>query len=271
MQITLMEDDGVFFGGIPRNVILVVKFDDGTQMRVPYSAEKSISALYEDLRNILPSTAFNRTVLEPSLTIEDLATLPVKIAELAKDKPSKLREKLLPVPDKSHVIEKEDIVTLVMLDPGRDPGASCDLVVGQEYRVVRVISTGVTLPGRSDITQMVQGYDIVDDHGPRPERTRVGPHEVQLLRKRVPPITKTVGLVEEILHCPTCSCANAMSLDGDVFKGQCASCLTDVEIKRIVKPCLTKDCGNDIALFDEGLQFKGTCNKCKSVMEVPYA
>ena len=64
MQITLCEDDSLFFDGIPQNVVIVVKFDDGKTRRFPYSAEKSISALYQDLKSIIPQVSQAK---EPSL------------------------------------------------------------------------------------------------------------------------------------------------------------------------------------------------------------
>lgn len=269
MQITLCEDDGIFFEGVPRNVIIVVQFDDGKRVRLPYSAEKSISSLYEDLNNISSKVSD-----QPMMGLEQLRDRAVESVSTPKIK--SFFESKTPLPakvvvDKSNVIEKEDIVSLVMLDPGRDPGATCELVVGQEYRVVRVYSSGVTLPGRTDITQIVNGYDIVDDYGPRQERTRVFPNEVQLLRKRKAAIEKGESKIEEILYCTFCDTLNAMFLDGDVFKCNCSACSNDVEIKRIVKPCLTDKCGNDVALFDDGIKFRGSCNKCKAVMEVDHA
>ncbi len=51
MQIQLCEDDGIFHDGVPTMVVLLVKFDDGKVKRIPYPAEKSISALYQDLNS----------------------------------------------------------------------------------------------------------------------------------------------------------------------------------------------------------------------------
>lgn len=262
MQITLCEDDGIFFDGVPRNVILLVKFDDGKQIRVPYSAEKSISAMYEDLNRIAPQ-AVNQEVVVSQAALDIMNVnfkykpLPVTI------------QALQPKEDKSGVIEKEDIVTLIKLE-SRGEGASCDLMVGHEYRVISIIGSGVTLPGSDKITQIVHGYDVVNDNGDRPERTRVFPHEVALKRKRVPPPPMVKPLTEEILYCPMCAAANALILEGSAFKGICIGCQNDISIERVIKKCKTDKCGNDVSCFDVGGKYEGKCNKCKSHLEVAY-
>lgn len=266
MQITLLEDDSIFFDGVPKNVVLSIVFDDGSKKRLPYSAEKSIAALYEDISRIAPMVSqlpqqeelqYNEPIfLKSKLTV----VAPTIVNEVAKEV---FKE------DKSHVIEKEDIVTLIKLED-RGEGASCDLVVGQEYRVISVIQSGVTLPGQDRITQIVHGYDVVNDHGDRPERTRVFPHEVTLKRKRIPPPAFVKSKVEEILHCPHCDAINALALDGITFKGVCSGCQQDIAIERVIKKCKTEKCGNEVSCFDIGGKYQGNCNKCKSIIEVPY-
>lgn len=272
MQITLCEDDGIFFDGVPRNVIILVKFDDGKQKRLPYPADKSISALYEDLNAIAPKVAD-----------QPLMTLPDRMEEAVDESfsPKPKRPTLPPPPaehtykqpatvDKSNVIEKEDIVTLIRLDEGRSKDATCDLVVGSDYRVICVISTGVTLPGDNNITKIAQGYDVVNDKSQRPERTRVFPHEVVLKSKRQSPIIKKELTVSEILDCPLCATQNDLVLEGNAFKGVCVHCRADINIERIIKKCLTDKCGNDVSCLDVGGLYKGKCNKCLSELEVPY-
>lgn len=273
MQITLCEDDGIFFGGIPKNVVIVVKFDDGKTKRLPYPADKSISNLYEDLAAISTSASVGPLASSEMVIMDDE---PIKAHE-ASSRPTNANKghssevPALPFVNKSNIIEKEDIVTLVKLDEGRNKDASCDLVVGGEYRVIKVIAVGVTLPGKDSITQMVQGYDVVSDSSDRPERTRVFPHEVQLLRKRNPPPVKDKGKVEEILKCPTCQEPNACYLDGTAFKGECVSCHNPIEIKRLIQKCATDKCGNDVALFEIEGTYHGTCTKCKGHMGVEHA
>lgn len=271
MQILLCEDDGIFFGGTPKNVILQVKFDDGKQIRIPFSADKSISTLYQDLQAIAPKvTESTQMALEPlsgfdprhTAQIPDRA--PDAILNANKDHSRKTSK------DTSHIIEKEDFVTLIRLDEGRNKDASCDLQVGNEYRVLQVISTGVTLPGKNDITKIAQGYDVIDDSADRPERTRVFPHEVVLSRKRNPPPPMVEPRVEEILNCPTCNTPNACVLEDNQFKGLCESCNNEIAIKRLIKSCNTPKCGKSVSLFDNGTNFKGSCNQCKAVMEISY-
>lgn len=273
MQITLCEDDGVFHGGIPTMVVLMVKFDNGSTKRLPYPADKSISNLYEDLAAIAPQASVSHYAGSEMVMMDDE---PIKAHEASsspananKGHSSEVTATLVYV--NPNIIEKEDIVTLIKIDEGRNKDATCDLVVGGEYRVIKVFNVGVTLPGKDSITKMVQGYDVVSDSSDRPERTRVFPHEVQLLRKRTPPPPKEQSKIEEILNCPTCQEPNACYLDGAAFKGECVSCHNPIEIKRMIVRCATDKCGNDVALFEKDGQFLGTCNKCKSHVEVADA
>lgn len=275
MQITLCEDDGIFHHGIPTMVVLVVKFDDGKQKRIPYAADRSIATLYEDLNSIsskVTGVSINdveelENLNHKPITLEDISRIPVEVERLSKNKPSRLLASI----DKSNIIEKEDIVTLINLDEGRNKDATCSLIVGQELRVIGVISTGVTLPGTDEITKIVQGYDVVNDKGDRPERTRVFPNEVALLRKRTAPVIVKNNAISEILNCTHCNAPNALVLDGDCYKGECTDCHLDISISRVIKVCRTDKCGNDVSCFDVGGKYKGKCNKCQSIVEVPYA
>ncbi len=272
MQITLCEDNSLFHDGVPTLVVLVVKFDDGKQKRIPYQADKTISELYKDLALIAPKVS-NDAMITPLLhdVIEDIKKeitpekFSEKISNMSESLDKMVRE------NKSNTIEKEDIVTLTMLDPGRNKDATCNLIVGQELRVISVISTGVTLPGQDEITKIVQGYDVVNDKGDRPERTRVYPNEVTLLRKRTAPVIAKNNVVSEILNCPSCNAPNALGLDGDTYKGECTDCHNDIAITRIIKKCQTANCGKDVSCFDVGGKYQGKCNQCQSTIEVPYA
>lgn len=267
MQITLCEDDGIFHNGVPTMVVLVVKFDDGKQKRIPYAADRSIATLYEDLASIAPKVV-DEMIITNGIEIEDSPS----VVEVHKDSIKIYTQKNNDHPkDKSNVIEKEDIVTLVRLDEGRNKDASCNLVIGQELRVISVVSTGVTLPGSDEITKIVQGYDVVNDKGDRPERTRVFPNEVALLRKRTSQIIPKNNVVSEILNCPSCNAPNALGLDGDTYKGICTDCKIDIAITRIIKKCQTDKCGRDVSCFDVGGKYQGKCNQCQATVEVPYA
>lgn len=270
MQITLCEDDGIFHDGTPTMVVLVVKFDDGKQKRIPYAAGRTISALYQDLNNIAPKLSESVQTWVDLVEQEDPKV--DKMALSAKEMIKSLEPKrMMPATDKSNIIEKEDIVTLIRLDEGRNKEASCDLVVGHEYRVISVIATVVTLPGEDKTTRMVQGYDVVNDQGARPERTRVYPSEVTLKSKRISPIIKKELVISEIIPCPHCNVPNALALEGSAYKGVCTDCNLDIEISRIIKRCQTKDCANDVSCVDVGGKYQGKCTKCQANIEVPYA
>lgn len=264
MQITLMEDDGIFFEGVPRNVILLVKFNDGRSIRIPYPADKPISALYQDLNSISDKLPQDMPV---AVIEEDTSFLKSKLSVVAPLVVKEMATEILKE-DRSNIIENEDIVTVVKLEDRE--GATMELQVGQECRVLKVISTGVTLPGNDFITKIPQGYDVINDQAGRPERIRLFPHEVQLKRKRVPPPPMGKKEIEEILHCPFCDAPNALILKGSSFEGICAGCQNDIVIERIIKQCKADKCGNDVACYDVGGNYSGTCNKCKAVLVVPY-
>lgn len=277
MQIQLCEDDGLFHDGIPTLVVLVIKFDDGKTKRIPYPADRTISALYEDLNSIAPQVAelpqepindFEKTYRE---TVNVLAN---RIQRNEALEANKNNSKI----DKSNIIEKEDIVTMVKMHE-RDKGATCDLIVGNDYRVMECIGPRVTLPGRNDITQMIEGYDVIDDHAPIQRRLRVFPDEIVLKSKRLSKIIEKVIAVEEILPCPYCQKSLSLVLEGTDFVGNCENCKDikqtkeDVEIRiaRIIKKCLTAKCGQEVSCFDVGGKYQGACIKCKANVEVPYA
>lgn len=277
MQITLCEDDGIFHGGIPSLVVLQIKFDDGKIKRIPYPADKSIAALYEDLNAIAPKVS--------EAPQEDVFTFPSKdMCDFVtkgeiKNNPDMTRVELRAsdIPkvqeDRSRIIEKEDFVRIIRIDENRDKEHSFLLTLGQEVRVIKVISTMLTMPGQDNITKIVQGYDVVDDNAGRPERTRLFPHEVELSRKRTTPIIKKESKIEEIRPCPDCQVPNSLVLEGSDFKGVCVACQNDICIARIIRKCQTDKCqkeGVSVSCFDVGGKFQGTCNSCGSSVEVPY-
>lgn len=261
MQITLGEDDSIFNAGVPKTVVISVVFDDGRKLRVPYDAGKTIADLYKQLSAVSAIKTVLPTMAAP---IEE-------IAPAATGQPAAPR---IPTPtptvDKSNVIEREDIVTLVKALPRGEGETTDHLIIGHEYRVLSVHSSGVTLPGTSTITKIVHSYDIINDTAPRPERIRVHPSEVQLLRKRKPPVPKVAGKIEEILACPNCQALNACYLEDQVFKGQCTSCKGDYVIERVIEKCPTDKCGNDVSLFLYNNVFQGKCNKCQCLLEAEH-
>ena len=295
MQIQLCEDDGDFHeGGVPQLVVLVVTYDDGKKKRIPYPAEKSIAALYQDLRAIAPKVAVEYC---PAVETNDLEEIKVvsqsQVKSLseglqnANKAPSTaspednlvsrtaiaLREKY----DNSLIIEKEDIVTLVKLNP-RDihfSGTISPLVVGMDYRVLAVMGPKIPTPDGKGIKQIIHGFEVIDDNAPTPERMIVTPDEVQLKRKRILIGIEKTSVIEEMLPCPNCGILNSLALDNEKFVGVCKGfgkvigCGQSIAIKRVISSC--NACKVSVSCFDNGTKFEGHCPKCKAVIEVPNA
>lgn len=274
MQIQLCEDDGLFHeGGVPTMVIIMVKFDDGKTKRFPYPADKPISALYQDLNHIAPIVS--QSPLE--LIIADFKdereqalkeALPF-IKAKAEATVAKIKENI----DRSNIIEKEDIITLVKLNP-RDTvfsGTISPLIIGMDYRVIAVLGPKIPTPDGKGIRQVIQGFEIIDDHAATPERMIVTPDEVQLKNKRLSKIIEKVSTVEEIIACPDCQVKNSLTLKGTDFVGVCEACGVDITITRTIRKCLTPKCGKEVSCFDVGGKFEGQCGECNAKIEVPYA
>lgn len=281
MQIQLCEDNGLICeGGIPTLVVLLVKFDDGKTRRIPYEAEKTIAALYQDLRAIEPIISDAPQVTADAHPFESLELAKAK-ASIAVETVHKAIEEAYKAPstavkhDRSHVIEKEDIVTLVKLNTDvRDnnfSGSLSPLVVGMEYRVIAVLGQTIPTPDGKGVKKIVQGYEVLDDSASTKERMVVLPDEVQLRSKRISNIIPKVSAVEEVLECPSCGSKNSLTLKDDLFVGVCDNCKIDLVIARIVQKCGTPKCGKDVSCFDVGGKYEGTCGHCKAKIEVPYA
>ena len=76
MTITIGEDNGFLFGGIPSLVVVAVTFDDGRVVRFPYPADKPINALYADLaklNNDNPMLPDDKVALDKSFILRMLA------------------------------------------------------------------------------------------------------------------------------------------------------------------------------------------------------
>lgn len=279
MQIQLCEDDGDFHGGTPQLVVLVVKFDDGKTKRIPYPAEKSIAALYQDLRAIAPQVGDQKVDITSYAEAKGQAGVnTIKETFKAAYEPPSPNKTPLTKTDKSNVIEKEDIVTMVKLNE-RDTvysGMQSPLMVGMDYRVIEIFGKHHPVTGN----RMVNGYDVIDDTAATPERMRVFPDEIVLKSKRVLLGVEKTSAVEEILPCPACQFNNSLQLEGSDFKGVCQSCGVDIVIGRITTTCQTPACKKDasgrnietkVSCFDVGDKYEGTCGKCRSTIEVPYA
>jgi hypothetical protein len=274
MQIQLCEDDGEFFGGIPQLVVLVVEFDDGKKKRIPYQADKTIAALYQDLRSIAPqvTSTFAQDASSIALDVLDEPKLPLAVQQADKSHLNANKAPSTSSPeDKSNVIEKEDIVTLILLHERETTfsGMKCPLIVGMDYRVLEIF--GPRVPINGVLKQMVNGYDVIDDGAATPERMRVFPDEVRLKSKRVLQGVEKVSTVEEVLPCPACQVNNSLALVGEEFKGSCSACKAEIIIARVITDCQNPKCKkNKVSCFDVGGKYEGNCNKCESTIEVPY-
>ena len=266
-KILLCEHDGVFFEGVPHNVVLIVTFHDGKEIRVPYDAGKSISALYQDLNAIAPQVAESPQVnIEEEKPLTPLAKQFHEVREkLVQDMDKRVKE------DKSNTIEKEDIVTLIKLNPREfQSGTVSPLIVGMDYRVLKVIGPTIPTPDGKGIKKIIQGFEVIDDSAPTPERMVVTPDEVQLKSKRLSQVIKKVQVVEEMLPCPDCRTLNALTLVGTDFKGTCEACGVAIDIGRVIKKCPSVGCGQEVSCFDVGGKYEGLCGKCKAKIEVAY-
>ena len=269
MQISLQEDNAILCGGMPTLVVVVVKFDNGNTKRIPWEAEKTIASLYQDLYAIAPQVveAPQMNLVE---SIEEVVPMPESIKILKKDLES--RRMMPSKEDKSNTIEKEDIVTLIKLNPREfQSGTVSPLIVGMDYRVLKVIGPTIPTPDGKGIKKIIQGFEVIDDSAPTPERMVVTPDEVQLKSKRLSQVIKKVQVVEEMLPCPDCRTLNALTLVGTDFKGTCEACGKDIDIGRVIKKCPSIGCGQEVSCFDVGGKYEGLCGKCKAKIEVAYA
>ena len=203
MEIKLSEDNGFLFGGVPTLVVVTVTFDNGKVVRFPYQAEKAISALYEDLSRVNVEEVAKSFVLEVARPKEVKLSVPRETVETVTNQ---------------NEIEREDIVTCIKVED-RGQGATVDLHVGGEYRVLKVHAQSVTLA--DGLTKrVVNGYDIVDDTAPVQFRTFVAAHEVALARKHGPKPKKF--LTKEVdLKCPGCGEVVYCGLQDGFYSGEC--------------------------------------------------
>ena len=273
MQISLQEDDSMFHGGTPQLVVLVVKFDNGNTKRIPYEACKTIASLYQDLYAIAPQVADSvQSVTDWIEAVKEINPT-TEMIDIKKVKESLESRRMMPSKeDKFNTIEKEDIVTLIKLNPREfQSGTVSPLIVGMDYRVLKVIGPTIPTPDGKGIKKIIQGFEVIDDTAPTPERMVVTPDEVQLKSKRLSKVIKKVQAVEEMLPCPDCRTLNALTLVGTDFKGTCEACGKDIDIGRVIKKCPSVGCGQEVSCFDVGGKYEGLCGKCKAKIEVAYA
>ena len=129
----------------------------------------------------------------------------------------------------SDVIERNDIVQCVRVLE-RAQGADVDIRLGCEYRIAGIKKISV------DGQQIVEHYEVIDDHAPIPRRVMVSPVEVALLRKHIPG-PKKVLVFEERTICGFCGEENVLVLNQEKNKyiGPCLKCGKEIEIERPAK------------------------------------
>ena len=121
------------------------------------------------------------------------------------------------------------------------------------------------------IRQIIQGFEVIDDHAPTPERMVVTPDEVQLKRKRVLIGIDKISVIEETLPCPKCGILNSLALNEDKFEGICkgvgkvVGCGGTISIRRVFSSCAA--CKTKVSCFDTGTQYEGACGKCKAKID----
>lgn len=209
MKIEIGEDNGFLFGGVPSLVVVSVLFDDGRCVRFPYPADKPINALYDDLKKVTPKDI-------PALPIDKIVAT-ARFIEAAKN----LMPDVVHETSKSNGIETGDFVSCVKVED-RGQGATVDLHIGGEYRVLKVNAKDVDTGDQ--VHHIVDGYDVIDDKAPVPVRMFVFAHEVVFVRKGNPKTKKGPMLFEEITDCPSCGDkVAAVVIDGEL-RGKCDKC-----------------------------------------------
>jgi hypothetical protein len=210
MKIVLEENDSFIQpDNIATMIVVAVTKDDGKVVRFPYAAEKSMSALIQDINaKIGNATASLPRVVEVSGSLETASPV------------SKIPDAIRQLAGTEGKIQREDLVKCIMVDPSRTnmkgQAPTIDIEVGAIYRVLKVIMNGPN----------VASYEVVDDtdyhKAEIPRRIVALPNEVEFFEKRKPPMKKDLGRFEEIFPCPNCS-KNVVcyKMDDDKYHGSC--------------------------------------------------
>jgi hypothetical protein len=186
MRIEFIGSDEALFDGVPKNVIVQVTFGN-EKLTFPYSAKKTIAALFE---------AVNKIEGKPIKFDASIISAVVKTAQ----------------PINSNEIEREDIVRCVKVNE-RDVGIDVDKipVIGKEYRILKIHRKNGA----------AHYYEVLDDKSETPILVPMFPDEVELLRKHTPQEKKSV--LSQIVKC-TCGEDVAIELNGEVYMGICTKC-----------------------------------------------
>lgn len=187
-------------------IVVAVTKDDGKVVRFPYSADRSMAQLINDVEARVGTAPVASRVVE---TVEPIAvSVPVPTLPIP----------TLPTLNQNGKIQKEDLVTCVKVHD-RGKGATVDIVVGGIYRVLKVNMNGPN----------VSSYDIIDDtdyhKADIPRRILAYPDEIQFLEKRKTPIKKEIGKFEQTKVCDKCIKQYIQYRnDNGEYQGECPDC-----------------------------------------------
>lgn len=232
MEIRICEDNGCMCAdGKPSLVVLVVMFDNGNQVRVPYEAGKTIADLYFDIKKL------DKQGAGTALGGENITTLlPIDIKKEQQHRKemvypgvtmSEPEAKPLAV-DQSLTIQREDLVKVVNVLPRfkdqtgnelMDPG----IEAGGIYRVMKINKAVIVDPSTQELVDCVNNYEIINDKSATPVRLIAYPGEVVLHQKRKGKISK-VTRMEEIVKCE-CGFDNSLFLNNKTnkYEGVCSN------------------------------------------------
>ena len=214
MEITLKEDNGLFFDGVPTLVVVDVVLNDGRRVKFPYEAGRTISDLYLDLSCLkVPEKVAAEVMARTDPPTFKLAHS-VEVPDVVHQVPQPVSRET-PDPNK---IEKGDIVRCIFLENRNDHAgnpATIDLAVGGMYRVTKVVQGG---------------FMVLDDHAPMKFNLFLARHEVELAKKGEP-IEKKKLFLEEGVNCPKCNTLVYCGLHNGFYIGKC-ECGQGINVSR---------------------------------------
>jgi len=209
--ITLEENDSFIQpDGVATMIVVCVKVG-AKVIRFPYAANRSMSALIQDINAKIgdaPMAEVRREVVELNTNPK---TTPIEtIRQLAGESDGQ--------------IKKEDLVKCVKILP-RDKDAPIDMEIGGIYRVMALPSNKVPY------------YEIIDDtdfhKAEIPRRVPAYPEEIAFFQKRKLPIPKEVGRFEDFFPCELCQKKIVgYRMDDNKYHGQCPECNHETIVDR---------------------------------------
>jgi hypothetical protein len=225
MKIELCEDNGLISeNGVPTMVVLLITLENGNKVRVPYDARKTIQDLYADAEVIADAKKFDKFVNpDPQPAIK--VGVQIQNTDLIADQAQSLMQTQTPMPNRSSIIEREDIVQCVDLEKDLDGNVNVgreEMVIGNFYRVIDIYKKD----------RMITHYDVLDDEKNDKIRIPVFPREIKLFKKRIQgPPRKMV--FDTIKNCE-CGEKNVLLLDESINKyvGTCERCGKALQAER---------------------------------------